>query len=260
MPATTPTTPLTYNGLVTQVCLLAPYQFSTVAGVVTPLNQPEFTQLIPQMLNYAEQRIQRDMELLAGVVMRGPYALATGASQVAIPWTDLMTVEDLLLTVSGQPTPLVPVSKAFLLTVWPTSSPPGPPKVYAPQGGDLATLGATSMILLLGPPTDQAYSLNAIGEGRLPTLGAFANATDAPTATTFISTWLPDLLVVACMIYVSAYQRDFGRQSDDPQMAQSYETQYQALLDGANKEEFRRRFEADAWSSQAKSPVATPTR
>ena len=32
------------------------------------------------------------------------------------------------------------------------------------------------------------------------------------------------------MIYVSAYQRDFGRQSDDPQMALSYESQYQALL------------------------------
>jgi hypothetical protein len=43
-------------------------------------------------------------------------------------------------------------------------------------------------------------------------------------------------------------------------MAQSYEGQYQALLNGANKQEFQRRWEADAWSALAKSPVATPTR
>ena len=65
---------------------------------------------------------------------------------------------------------------------------------------------------------------------------------------------------MASMIYISAYQRNFGRQSDDPQMAQSYEAQYNALLKGAAVEEARKKFEAAAWSSQSPAVVATPSR
>jgi hypothetical protein len=252
-------TALTYNSLVTQVCLLAPYQYSTVSGVVTP-QAPEFTALIPQMLNYAEQRIQRDMELLNQQIMRGPYSLAAGVNQLAVPPSDILTIQDVLVTIGGVPTPMNPVSKAYMLMVWPASAAPGPPKVFALQGGDAATQGLTSTIVLLGPPLDQPYQANVIGQARSPTLASYATSVDADTKSTWISTWLPDLLVMACMIYVSAYQRDFGRQSDDPQMAVSYEAQYQGLLDGANKQEFQRRWEADAWSAMAKSPVATPTR
>ena len=255
-----PTTALTYNGLVTQVCLLAPYQFDDSGPVVEPLNQPEFTALIPMMLNYAEQRIQRDMELLNVQVMRGPYPLIMGNNQLAVPPSDILVIQDVIVNIGGTPTPLDPVSKAYMLTAWPATSTPGPPKVFALQGGDAATLGSLATIVLVGPPPDAPYQVNVIGEARLPTLASYANDTQAGTATTWISTWLPDLLLMACMIYVSAYQRDFGRQSDDPQMAQSYEAQYKTLLDGANKQEFQRRFEADAWSSQAKSPIATPTR
>jgi hypothetical protein len=228
--------------------------------VVTPLNQPEFTALIPMMLNYAEQRIQRDMELLNTQVMRGPYALVIGSNQLSVPPSDLLTVQDVLVSIAGTPTPMHPVSKAYLLTVWPSTSTPGPPKVMALEGGDLATQGLTSTIILLGPPPDAPYQVNCIGESRAPTLAGFANTAQAGTNSTWIATWLPDLLVMACMIYVSAYQRDFGRQSDDPQMAQSYEGQYQTLLGAANKQEFQRRWEADAWSAAAKSPVATPVR
>jgi hypothetical protein len=252
-------TALTYNSLITQVCLLGPYQYGTVNGVVTP-NAPEFAALIPMMLNYAEQRIQRDMELLNTQVMRGPYALAPGSNQLSVPPSDLLVVQDVLVTIAGQPTPMHPVSKPYLLTVWPSSAPPGPPKVVALQGGDTPTQGLNATILLFGPPPDLAYQVNCIGESRAPTLASFADPADAGTQSTWIASWLPELLLMGCMIYVSAYQRDFGRQSDDPQMAQSYENQYQTLLAAANKQEFQRRWEADAWSSAAKSPVATPTR
>jgi hypothetical protein len=79
-------------------------------------------------------------------------------------------------------------------------------------------------------------------------------------STTFISLNLPDVMIMASMIYISAYQRNFGRANDDPQMAITYESQYQALLKGALGEENRKKFEAAAWSSQAQSPSATPTR
>jgi hypothetical protein len=230
-----------------------------VSGVVTP-QAPEFTALIPQMLNYAEQRLQRDMDLLNQQVMQGPYALTPGNNQLLVPPSDLLVIKDVLVAIGGVPTPMTPVSRAFLLTVWPASSTPGPPKVMALQGGDTQTLGQTSTVIMLGPPPDLAYQVNCIGETRASTLASFANPTDAGVQTTWISSWLPDLLVMACMIYVSAYQRDFGRQSDDPQMAVSYESQYRALLGQADKHESQRRWEADAWSAEAKSTAATPTR
>jgi hypothetical protein len=88
------------------------------------------------------------------------------------------------------------------------------------------------------------------------TLGTAANG----SSTTFISLYLPDIFIMASMIYISAYQRNFGRANDDPQMAITYESQYQALLKSAMMEENRKKFEAAAWSSQSPSTAATPTR
>jgi hypothetical protein len=65
---------------------------------------------------------------------------------------------------------------------------------------------------------------------------------------------------MASMIFISGYQRNFGRQSDDPQMAQSYETQYMTLLKGATVEEFRKKYQSSGWTSMSPSPVATPGR
>ena len=67
-------------------------------------------------------------------------------------------------------------------------------------------------------------------------------------------------MIMASMVYISAYQRNFGRANDDPQMAVTYESQYQTLLKSALSEENRKKFEAAAWSSQSQSTTATPTR
>jgi len=246
--------PLTYNGLVTQVALLAPYQTTTVNGVVT--GDPQFNALIPQMLNYAEDRIQRDLELLNLQSLSPAYSLTVGNPILAVPVGDFMVVQDVL--VNGFP--LNPVARSYIQTLWPPTSTPGLPTVFAMLGGDLATAGNTSTLLLFGPTPDQPYPTTLVGEVRSPSLAAYANTLQANSMTTWISAWLPELLVLACMVYISAYQRDFGRQSDDPQMAQSYETQYGTLMQGAQAEDFRRRLEADAWTARAASPVATPTR
>jgi hypothetical protein len=251
---TTPT-PLTYNALVTQVSLLAAYTVQTVNGVVVGM-EPDFNTLIPQMLNYAEQRIQRDLELLALQTFSPAYTLTAGNPILDVPVADFVVVQDVL--VAG--TPLSAAARAYIQTVWPPSSTPGQPTVFAMVGGDFATQGLTSNMILVGPIPDEAYPVTLVGTVRSISLASYANATQADTMTTWISTWLPDLLVVAAMIYVSAYQRDFGRQSDDPQLAQSYETQYGTLLASVSKEEYRKRLEADAWSGRAPSPEATPTR
>jgi hypothetical protein len=65
---------------------------------------------------------------------------------------------------------------------------------------------------------------------------------------------------MASMIFVSGYQRNFGRASDDPAMAQSYEAQYQTLLKGATVEEARKKFESSGWTSQSPAVVSSPSR
>jgi hypothetical protein len=97
----------------------------------------------------------------------------------------------------------------------------------------------------------------------IPTTAATATVigTVASNAsTTFISLYLPDVFIMASMIYISAYQRNFGRANDDPQMAVTYESQYQALLKSALVEEARKQFQSSGWASQSPATVATPSR
>lgn len=107
---------------------------------------------------------------------------------------------------------------------------------------------------IVGPYPDASYKLEIIGTIRPDSLSA-------TNTTTFISQFLPDLMIMASMIYVSGYQRNFSStQASDPQMPVNYETQYKTLMAAAAGEEFRKKFEAAAWSSKTPSPLASPTR
>jgi hypothetical protein len=68
-------------------------------------------------------------------------------------------------------------------------------------------------------------------------------------------------MIMASMIYISAFQRNFvSAASNDPQMPVNYETQYQTLLKGAMVEEARKKFQSSGWTSMSPAPVASPTR
>jgi hypothetical protein len=62
------------------------------------------------------------------------------------------------------------------------------------------------------------------------------------------------MLIMASMIYISAYQRNFSATSDDPAMPMNYEKQYQALRLGAIAEENRKKGMGSGWSSYS-TPV-----
>lgn len=252
------TTALTYNGFVTQLGLMAVYQTQTIGGVVSGVDA-SFTALIPMALNYAELRIQRDCDLNP-LQSSTTYALTNGVNQIAISVNDFVTIQDISVTVSGLSQALLPVSKEFLQYVYPSTATPAPPLYFSVVGGDFATAGNTSTLIQFGPPPDSNYTATVFGTIRMPTLNGYNTNPQASTATTFISTWLPDLLIVAAMIYISAYQRNFGKIADDPAMAMTYEAQYQALLHGAQGEEGRKRFQASAWSSMAQPVAATADR
>ena len=109
MPATPQTTPLTYNGYVTQVATMAVVNVQTTAGVVVGVDT-SFNDIIPQMLNYAELRIQRDLDLLPSQTSR-PYTLTIGDNKLQIGAYDFVTVQTIALSVDGVTYPLLPATK-----------------------------------------------------------------------------------------------------------------------------------------------------
>lgn len=254
------TNALTYNGYITQVGTLAVVQLQTVAGVVQG-QDASFNAMIPEMLNYAELRIQRDADLIAfQSTNTTPYTLTAGNQFLSIPVGDFIIVQSADVVVNNVPTPLLPVTKEFLRYCYSDPTYLAAPQYFAMHGGDWATAGNTSVVIEVGPFPDLNYNVNITGIQRMPSLYNYANSGQAGTNTTFISTWLPDLLVLASMIYITMYQRNFSPTASDPQMGVSYESQYMTLLRGAMTEEARKRFQASAWSAYSEPVAATPTR
>ena len=236
------TTGLTYAQYKTQIATLA----------VVEETDPAFLEILPQMITYAENRMYRDLDFLFTSTSLTGYAIVPGSRSVTIPEGTLVVSEQInVLTPAGTVNPnlgtrnpLLPVTKEFLDAVYGNATSTGVPKYWCPFNDNL---------FLVGPYPDQQYYVEIIGTYRPASLSS-------SNTTTFISLYLPDVFIMASMVYVSGYQRNFGRQSDDPAMAQSYESQYQTLLKGAAVEEARKKFEASGWTSQSPTPVATPTR
>lgn len=243
------TTGLSYEGTVSGT---NSYKAQIATLAVVDQSDPAFETILPQMITYAENRMYRDLDFLFTSTSITGYACTQGSRQITIPQGTIVVSEQInVITPPGETNPdagtrnpLLPTTKEFLDAVYGSSSYTGLPKYFVPFNDNL---------FLIGPFPDQPYYVEIVGTYRPPSLSS-------TNTTTFISLYLPDLLIMASMIYVSAYQRNFGRQSDDPQMAQSYETQYQTLLKGATVEEARKKFEASGWTSQGPAPVATTSR
>lgn len=237
-------TGLTYSTYVQQIATMA----------VVSTTDTNFQTIIPSMIDYAELRIQRDLDFLSTQIRNTSYTFLYNNNLLVLPTSLFITMQTIeVVNGSGVSSALLPVTKEYIQNVYGSGGTLGLPQYFAVYGGDTATTGLTTQNILVGPTPDSAYSIVLTGTVRSAPLSA-------SNTSTFISTYLPDLFIMASMIYISAYQRNFGRMNDDPQMAQSYESQYQALKAGALIEENRKKFEAAAWTSYSPAPAATPTR
>lgn len=265
------TTPLTYNGYVAQIATMAVVNYGTitnassnsiVVGTDTSPTSPSspFNTIIPQMLNYAELRIQRDLDLLPSLVQNTSYSLTAGSNLLQLQTADFVTVQTISVVSGTATNPLIPTTKEFLQNVYNDSSYQSTPLYFAMSGGDISTGGNTYNNVLVGPYPNASYPLSITGTVRLKTLYPTVGSDGYPsigTGTTFISTYLPDMLLMASMIYISAYQRDFGSIGNDPQMPGTYEAQYEMLLKGASTEEARKKFSSAGWTSMSPAPTAS---
>jgi hypothetical protein len=263
MPSTPATNPLSYNAYVQNLGVMAVSTTVETAGVYGFVD-PFLQTILNQCLNYAELRIARDIDFLQAKGSN-TYTLTAGTNILSIPINDFFMLETLEVTQNNgsqvvNSTPLIPVSKEFIQNCYAGAASANTPKYFAMVGDNYGD-GANSFLnVLLGPVPNYAYPIRAYGVIRLPSLAKFAVTGTADTSYTFISQFLPDMLMMASMIYISAFQRQFSSTSDDPNMGQSYEKQYQALRLGAISEENRRKFNESAWSSMSTPVSATPTR
>lgn len=235
---------LTYAQFVTQVAEMM---------VVTPTN-PDFLAILPEMIDYTELRMQRDLDLLATITSNTSFPLTALQRSVTFTQGTFVTIQDVNIITpvgtsnpnSGTRNPCLAVAKEYLDFVYPDNSTATLPTYFAPFNQNT---------LYFGPWPDQNYSLELVGTVRFTPLSA-------TNTTNFLSIYFPDIYVVAAMIWASLFQRNFSasQASNDPAMAGSYEAQYEALLKSALVEEKRKLFQSVAWTSQSPSPVATPSR
>ena len=255
------TTGLTYSQYVTQIATLA---------VVDPADT-NFLTILPQCITYAENRMYRDIDFMfTSTSLHGTSFMLTAGNRNLSFNIDLSANSDaasgtfvvseqinLLLNANGTAAsttnpdlcvryPLLPTTKEFLDAVCGSSltADRATPRYFVPFNETL---------FFVGPVPDTNYNVEVVGTYR-------PNSLSSTNTTTFISLYLPDVFIMASMIYISGYQRNFGKLADQPEMAVSYESQYQALLKSAVVEEARKKFDASGWSSQAPASVATPSR
>jgi len=245
------------------MAVMAVVQTQLVAGVQQGVDAA-FSELIPHMLNYAELRIQRDLDFLQSQ-SSNTYALTPGSNTLSIPIDDFLTTQTFeVLQTSGATvvngTPLLPVSKEFIQNVYAGAASAGTPEYFAPVGDTFGNGGNVATNIMLGPTPNYPYPVRVTGTIRMPSLYKYAVAGVADTAYTYISEWLPDMLIMASMIYISAFQRNFGPTSDTPESGMTYEKQYQVLRIGAITEENRKKGQGSGWSAYSTPTSATPTR
>jgi hypothetical protein len=235
-------TPLTWTSYLDAIARLA----------VVDVADENFVALAPQMVNYAELRMCRDLDFLSTVGTVSSLSLVANQRMLTFPMDMFVTLQDVNIITpvgaanpdAGKRNPLVWTSKEYLLYVYGSVEAAALPRYVAML---------TQNAVLFGPWPDAAYKTELVGTVRPPSLSA-------TNPTTFIATYLPDIFIMASMIWISGYQRNFGRQSDDPQMAVSYESQYMTLLKGGMVEEARKKMESAAWTSMSPAVVASPSR
>jgi hypothetical protein len=215
---------------------------------------PQFIAIINTLVDQAEQRCYRDLDLLNATSTQ-TLPLTAGSSKLDFSTLspNLLILEDVNIVLPatvtnpelGERAPVYPVSKEWLRMTYGVSGTKGVPVWYAMND---------DRTILLGPFPDQGYTVELIGKYR-PTPLYSAPPGDG-TQTTVLTSMLPDLFLAAAMCAGSAYQHNWGAQSDDPRQAMSWETNYQTLLGSAKGEEMRKK--THGWMSMTSEIPAMP--
>lgn len=207
----------------------------------------EFVQIMPRVIEYAEDRIYRELDLLDTIYVSSNNTLTANNRNFTLPpaaYGSYLTLTGVNVLYGGvQRQVLQPVALAYLNYVWGGATNTGLPQYFAM---------VTQDNIVVGPWPDQNYVVEVFGTYQPAPM-------TSTNPTTLLTIYVPDLLVAAGMIFISGYMKDFGSQTDNPQQAQSWESQYQNLFKSAMMLELRKKFAGPGWTSLSSLPI-TPTR
>lgn len=223
------------------------------ANLVVPSTDAAFLDMVPRAIDDAEQRIYRDLDLLATVTTDITGAATTSNRNFTLPGGNAFRViQDInIITPAGTTNPelgtrnpVLPVSREVLDMLYPSVASAGVPQYFA---------RVTQSTLVFGPWPLAAYTVEVVGTQFPPPLSA-------TNTTTFLTTYLPDVFLAAAMVYGAAWQQNFSASGDNPQQAVNWESHYKTLLASATIEEIRKKFGSEGWSDRQPDPIATPPR
>jgi hypothetical protein len=213
---------------------------SALAAAIEDVNfsvsDPDFLAVIPTIIDIAEQRIYRELDLVeASVAVSG--SMVANNRYVSIPTSSgghaiHITVLDQLSTFdgSGVRCPAVPVSRDVIDYFFPIDT--------APSSDSIPTKFARvdDVRILVGPPPGSAWVAEFVGSIRPDPL---SNS----NPTTYLSQYLPDLFFAATMVAACGTKlKNFGAMADDPRQAVAWESVYQRHLASALAEEQRKKY------------------
>ena len=221
--------------------------------LVVPSTDANFVAMLPNAIDYSEQRIYRDLDLLDTIIRDSSATLTANSRTFNLPQslgrfvvTESMNVYTPVSTTTNR-NQLVPVSREWMDAVWPNEASPSTPSV--PQYYAMIT----DQQIIVGPSPDAAYTMEVVGTIRPTPLSA-------SNTTTYLTLYLPDLFLTASLIFGAGFQLNFSAMADDPQQAMAWETQYNKELQSANTEEMRKRYGSQAWTPKQPDALATPPR
>ncbi len=194
-----------------------------------------FLAAFPQLVDDAEQRIYRELDLLTSIVTANGTATANsrtftlptsgGSGTIHFLVVDAVNVID----ASGTRHTVRPATREGIDFLYPAETAPTAP-CYPKE-----FCRADDTTLRYGPAPDFAYTVEVIGTIRPAPLSA-------TNTSTYLSNYLSDLLFAGVMVAATGYQKNWSAQADDPKMAISWEDQFQKRLASARQEEMRKSY------------------
>jgi hypothetical protein len=181
----------------------------------------DFATILPAAIEAGELRCLRDCDFPSARVIKR-VTLTTGAASLAPP-ADMVVPRSLSVFTSVGGSTRQEVQRrdaSYLREYAPDTSTRGVPLYFATTEAG---------IMMLAPAPSAAYELELEYTYRPAGLSS-----DNPS--TWLSERYPDMLVFACMVFLSGYQRNFGAQTDDPQMPGSWGRLYSEAVAVARNE------------------------
>lgn len=213
----------------------------------------DYTTILPAAIQDAENRIYREMDFLDTRTVNNTLTFTAGARTLLLPTaeTTIRVLQGVaaisppgVTAKNGTRNQLEEASLDYVDSTWPVESQTGLPDTWA-------MLDSANIVVKPTPAVSYGVELT----------GSFQPAAmSGSNTTTYIGDNYPDLLVAACMTFLTAYQRDWGAHSDDPTMGLSWEQHYKTLFKSAYEEEQRRKGSSTGWSPFSETPLAAPPR